>query len=42
MKEYCFVQGMLNANVMWTQDIFENMCFQCPMKQWCKFRKLVK
>ena len=42
MEEYCFVQGMLNAKVTWTQDIFENMCFQCPMTQWCKFRKLVK
>lgn len=42
MDEYCFVQGMLNAKLMWNHDIFEDKCFQCPMAQWCRFRKLVK
>lgn len=33
MEEYCFVQGMLNAKIMWNHDIFEDKCFQCPMAQ---------
>lgn len=42
IDDYCFVQGMLNAKVMWNQDIFEDKCFQCPMTNWCRFRRLVK
>lgn len=42
IDEYCFIQGMLNAKIMWNHDIFEDRCIQCPKIQWCRFRKLVK
>ena len=42
IDEYCFIQGMLNAKVMWNHDIFEDRSIQCPKMQWCRFRKLVK
>ena len=42
IDEYCFIQGMLNAKIMWNHDIFEDRCIQCPKIQLCRFRKLVK